>query len=167
MLGVLVLGVLPGIGAGVALDLLLLIRGASRPRVAVLGKTSGHVYQDISLHPEGATVPGLLVFRFEAPLIFTNAGYFVEEVQRLVAEQESQSVLVDAEGINGLDSTAAERLLELHRDLHRRGIELSFARVRDPIREVMRASGVLEAVGSDRVYGSITSGIKAHKKTEH
>ena len=166
MFGVLVLGVLPGIGAGVALDLLLLIRGASRPRVAVLGKTAGHVYQDVSLHPEGKTVPGLLVFRFEAPLIFTNAGYFVEEVERLVVEEESKAVLIDAEGINGLDSTAAERLLELHGDLERRGIELSFARVRDPIREVMQASGVLEAIGTDRIYGSITSGIKAHKKAE-
>jgi len=164
MLGVLVLGVLPGIGAGVALDLLLLIRGASRPRIAVLGKTAGHVYQDVSLHPEGTTVPGLLVFRFEAPLIFTNAGYFVEEVARLVAEQESKAVLIDAEGINGLDSTAAERLLELHDDLERRGVEMSFARVRDPVREVMHSSGVLQAVGNERIYGSITSGIKAYKK---
>ncbi len=164
MFGVLLLGVLPGIGAGVALDLLLLIRGASRPRVAVLGKTAGHVYQDVSLHPEGVTVPGLLVFRFEAPLIFTNAGYFVEEVERLVVEEKSEVVLVDAEGINGLDSTAAERLLELHRGLERRGIGLSFARVRDPILEVMRTSGVLQVLGDDHVFGSITSGIKAYKK---
>jgi len=164
MFGVLVLGVLPGIGAGVALDILLLIRGASRPRVAVLGKTAGHVYQDVSLHPEGETVPGLLVFRFEAPLIFTNAGYFVEEVERLVVERKSKAVLVDAEGINGLDSTAAERLLDLHRHLEHRGIELSFARVRDPVREVMHSSGVLSAVGSDHLYGSITSGIKAYKR---
>jgi MFS superfamily sulfate permease-like transporter len=164
MFGVLVLGVLPGIGAGVALDILLLIRGASRPRVAVLGKTAGHVYQDVSLHPEGETVPGLLVFRFEAPLIFTNAGYFVEEVERLVVERESKAVLVDAEGINGLDSTAAERLFDLHRHLEHRGIELSFARVRDPVREVMHSSGVLQAVGSDHLYGSITSGIKAYKR---
>lgn len=163
MLGVLVLGVLPGIGAGVALDLLLLIRGASRPRVAVLGKTAGHVYQDISLHPEGNTIPGLLVFRFEAPLIFTNAGYFVQEIERLAAEHDSRAVLVDAEGINGLDSTAAERLLELHGDLKHRGIELSFARVRDPIRQVMRTSGVLDAVGEEHIYGSITRGIKAYK----
>jgi sulfate permease, SulP family len=165
MLGVLILGVLPGIGAGVALDILLLIRGASRPRVAVLGKTAGHVYQDVSLHPEGATVPGLLVFRFEAPLIFTNAGYFVQEIERLVGEQGSKVVLVDAEGINGLDSTAAERLLELHGDLERREIALRFARVRDPIREVMRSSGVLDAVGEDNLFGSITAGIKAYKRS--
>jgi len=79
-------------------------------------------------------------------------------------ERESKAVLVDAEGINGLDSTAAERLFDLHRHLEHRGIELSFARVRDPVREVMHSSGVLQAVGSDHLYGSITSGIKAYKR---
>jgi SulP family sulfate permease len=166
MLGVLVLGVLPGIGAGIALDLLLLIRSASRPRVAVLGKTAGHVYQDLSLHPEGTIVPGLLVFRFEAPLIFTNAGYFVDEVERLVDEHRSVAVLVDAEGINSLDSTAAGRILELNGDLERRGVVLSFARVRDPIREIMGASGILDVIGEDRIHGSITSGIKAFKRSQ-
>lgn len=166
MFGVLLLGVLPGIGAGIALDLLLLIRSASRPRTAVLGKTAGHVYQDQSLHPEGKTVPGLVVFRFEAPLIFTNAAFFVDEVQRLTARPDVKSVLIDAEGINDLDSTAADRLLELHDDLARRGVYLCFARVRHPIKTAMRASGVWDSIGTDRIYGSITAGIKAFKKEQ-
>ncbi|NOY56037.1 MAG: SulP family inorganic anion transporter [Actinobacteria bacterium] len=164
MFGVLSLGVLPGIGAGIALDLLLLIRSASRPRAVTLGKTAGHVFQDLSLHPEGTTVPGLVVFRFEAPLIFTNASFFVEEVERLASEGDIDTVLVDAEGINGLDSTAAERLLELHDELKRRQISLCFARVRDPVKDVMRASGVLDAIGEDHIYGSITAGVKAFKR---
>lgn len=165
MFGVLLLGVLPGIGAGITLDLLLLIRSASRPRAVTLGKTAGHVFQDLSLHPEGKTVPGLVVFRFEAPLIFTNAAYFVDEVERLASEGDVDTVLVDAEGINGLDSTAAERLLELHDELKRRQVSLCFARVRDPVKDVMRSSGVLDAIGEDHIYGSITAGIKAFKRT--
>ncbi len=166
MFGVLLLGVLPGIGAGIALDLLLLIRSASRPRAVALGKVAGHVYKDLSLHPEGETVPGLLVFRFEAPLIFTNAAYFVAEVERLAAEQHTTTVLVDGEGINSLDSTAAERLLELHADLARRGVALWFARLRHPIKATMRASGVYDVIGHDHIFGSITAGIKAFKKAQ-
>jgi len=87
-------------------------------------------------------------------------------VERLVVKGQSRAVLVDAEGINDLDSTAAEHLLELHGELTHRNIELGFARVRDPIREVMKASGVLDAIGLDHFHGSITQGIKAYKQAD-
>lgn len=164
MLGVLTLGVLPGIGAGVALSLILLIYSASRPAYAVIGKTASHVYQDISLHPEAKTIPGLLIFRFEGPLIFSNAAYFESELRRLVANGDVRCVLLDAEGVNHVDSTAASHLAELLGHLRRRNIGFCLARVRDPVKDFLRRAEVFDEVGEENFYGSITQAVKAYKK---
>lgn len=164
MLGVLTLGVLPGIGAGVALSLILLIYSASRPAYAVIGKTASHVFQDVSLHPEAKTIPGLLIFRFEGPLIFSNASYFDSEVRRLVASGDVRCVLLDGEGVNHIDSTAANHLAELYGHLSRRDIGLCLARVRDPVKDYLHRAGVLDMIGEENFYGSITQAVKAYKK---
>lgn len=164
MLGVLSLGVLPGIGAGVALSLILLIYSASRPAYAVIGKTASHVFQDVSLHPEAKTIPGLLIFRFEGPLIFSNASYFESELRRLVNGGDVHCVLLDAEGVNHIDSTAVSHLADLLGHLQRRGIGLCLARVRDPVKDFLRRAGVFDAIGEENFFGSITKAVKAYRK---
>ena len=86
LFGVLVLGILQGVALGVVLSLALLIRRVSRPAAAVLGRMpETDDYRDIAIHPEAEMLPGMLIYRFDAPIIFANASYFAAEVRRLIA----------------------------------------------------------------------------------
>jgi high affinity sulfate transporter 1 len=163
-IGVLVLGVLPGVGIGVVLSILALIYRASYPATSVRGRLPGSdVFRDVSRHPEAETIPGLLVFRFDAAMFFSNAGQFALSLERHIAGADGpvRAVLVDAEGVNFLDSTAAEMLAKLNADLSERDITLSFARVRHVVRETMRRAGLEEAIGTERFHDSIHEGAEA------
>ena len=167
-LGVMVIGVLPGIGLGVALSLLLLIYRATSPSSAVLGREpGGRVFHDVSRRPNLETTPGLLIFRFDSSLFFASANHFGEDLQaRLAAAVEPvRQVLIDAETINLLDTTAAEMLLELKTSLGPKGITLAFARVRDPIKDKMALAGVVDAVGDDHFYDTLLEGVEAFGNT--
>ena len=167
-LGVMVIGVLPGIGLGVTLSLLLLIYRATSPSSAVLGREpGGRVFHDVSRRPNLETTPGLLIFRFDSSLFFASANHFGEDLQaRLAAAVEPvRQVLIDAETINLLDTTAAEMLLELKTSLGPKGITLAFARVRDPIKDKMALAGVVDAVGADHFYDTLLEGVEAFGNT--
>lgn len=164
--GVLVFGVLQGIGIGVVLSIVALIYRASYPGTAVLGQVPGRegVYRDIKRYPDAKTLPGLLLFRFDSPVFFANANHFADVLQRAVgaADGPLKAVLVDAEPANLIDTTACDMLVKLHSELADKGIVLAFARVRDPVRDVMRRAGVEAAVGADRYFDRITDGVKAY-----
>ena len=163
LLGVLVLGILPGVALGVVLALVLLIRRVSRPGTAVLGRFSGtDSYRDIIAHPEAETFSGLLIFRFDAPVIFANARYFADEVRRLIAEAKSpvKAVLVAAQQINQLDSTGADQLAKLAVELEAKGIGLAFAEVKGGVRSMMHRTSLEETVGADHLYESIEAGVQ-------
>lgn len=162
-LGELFLGTLPGVLLGVALSVLVLIRRVTRPGTAVIGRMPDETYRDVKRYPEAETVPGLLIFRFDSVLFFSNADYFTEEVQEYVAlaEVPIQKVLVNAETINDLDTTGTDRLIKLNEELQRDGIQLAFAEVKDPVREMMRLSGAEEAIGADNFYSSVSAGVRA------
>ncbi len=165
LLGVLVLGILPGVALGVVLALVLLIRRVSRPGTALLGRLPGtDSYRDITAHPEAETFPGLLIFRFDAPVIFANARYFADEVLRLIAEATSpvNAVLVAAQSVNQVDSTGADRLAKLGAELEARGITLSFAEVKSAVREMMRRTCSEEKIGADHFYESIEAGVQGY-----
>ncbi len=164
LLGVLLLGILEGVALGVVLALAVLIRQVSRPATAVLGRLPGtNDYRDIAVHADAEAIPGLLIFRFDAPVIFPNASYFADEVLRLVAEAAApvSEVLVPAQQINRLDSTGANRLAKLQAGLEAKGIALSFAEVKNALRESMRRAGLEEAIGPNRIYESIEDGVQA------
>jgi high affinity sulfate transporter 1 len=164
LLGVLVLGILQGVALGVVLSLAVLIRRVSRPAAAVLGRMPGtNAYRDITIHPEAETLPGMLIYRFDAPVIFPNAGYFVDEVRRLIAEAVTpvREVLLSANQINQLDSTGADQLAKLHAELATKGIAFSVAEAKAALREMMRRTGFEEKVGTDRSYESIQDGVQA------
>jgi high affinity sulfate transporter 1 len=161
LLGVLLLGILNGVALGVILSLAVLIRRVSHPGTAVLGRLPGtDKYRDIAIHREAETVPGLLVFRFDAPIIFPNVGYFAGEVRRLINEaaEPVREVLIEAQQINLMDSTGAIQLAKLQAELGAKGINFCFAEVKNALRETMRRTGLEDKIG---VYESIQDGVQA------
>lgn len=164
LLGVLLLGILEGVTLGVVLALAVLIRKVSRPATAVLGRMPGtETYRDIAVHARAEAIPGLLIFRFDAPVIFPNAGYFADEVRRLVGEAATpvREVLVPAQQINQLDSTGADRLGKLDTELAAKGIVLAFAEVKNLVREKMQQTGLEAKIGADQFHRSIDEGVRA------
>jgi len=162
--------VLPGVGVGVALSLVVLIYHASHPTTAQLGKAPGEdVYRNILRRPEARTIPGLVIFRLDGNLIFANAAHCAGEIRRSIASAASpvRAVLMDAEPINFVDTTAGDMLIKLHAELASRNIGFGLSRVRDPVRELLRRQGVEEALGAENFYDSITEGVDAfHQRYE-
>ncbi len=146
-----VLGVLPGIGVAVGLSILNVFRRAWWPYQAVLGRTPGVPgYHDVTRYPQARQMPGLVVFRFDAPLFFANARTFADQVERLAAtEPRPRWIIIAAEPITDIDTTAADMLEELVTDLAAHGTELVFAELKDPVRlklERYGLSGVMDKV---------------------
>ena len=169
LFGVLVLGILQGVAVGVVLSLAVLIRRVSRPSASVLGQLPGtDSYRDITIHAAAETLPGMLIYRFDAPIIFPNASYFVSEVRRLIAEATVpvREVLVAAQQINQLDSTGAEQLARLRAELEGKEIRLSIAEMKSGLQEAMRRTGLEEQIGSDHCYESIEDGVQAFRERQ-
>jgi high affinity sulfate transporter 1 len=166
-IGELLLGTLPGLALGVVTSLLVIIRRVTRPGTAVIGRMPDkETYRNVTLYPEAETVPGLLIFRFDSALFFSNAEYLQNEVLGDVAaaEEPVQRVLVAGETLNDIDTTGTDQLIKLHGDLGRDGIELTFAEVRDPVRDMIRRAGAEEAIGAENFYGSVDEGVRAFIK---
>ncbi len=130
-----VLGVLPGIGVAVGLSILNVFRRAWWPYQALLGRTPGVPgYYDTSQHPTARSMPGLVIFRFDAPLFFANARTFAEQVERIAnTEPRPNWILIAAEPISDIDTTAADMIEELIGDLEARSIRLVFAELKEPV----------------------------------
>jgi high affinity sulfate transporter 1 len=161
-LGVMSIGVLPGMGAGIALSILLLIYRASSPTCAVLGREGeANSFHDIRRYPGLTTIPGLLIFRFDSNLFFANASHFYNLLQSFIEQAATpvSRVLIDAEGINVIDTTGTEMLLELQKDLSRKGISLTFARVHDTVKDRMKTTGVVELIGRDHFFETLEEGV--------
>jgi high affinity sulfate transporter 1 len=162
--GELVLGVLPGIAAGVGVSLLLLIYRTSHPQGAELGKLPGEeAYRDIRLHPEATTFPGLLIWNPGGDLFFAGVGQFERALKAAVAQSRPpvRQVLIDASSIALIDSSASDVLLRLVRQLQGQGIAIAFARMRDPVRATLAQAGLVEAVGAGAFYDRLTQGVLA------
>jgi high affinity sulfate transporter 1 len=132
-LGVLLLGVLHGVLLAVILSLLWLLAIGSRPHDAVLGRVPGMKgYHDITDYPEATTVPGLVLYRFDANLVFFNVDYFRERVRSIIATSATpvEWFVVDASAVNVIDITAVHKFDELRKELEARGIQLGTARVK-------------------------------------
>ena len=163
LFGVLVLGILNGVALGVVLSLAVLIHRVSRPGTAILGRLPGtNTYRDITVHADAETIPGLLIFRFDAPIIFCNGGFFADQVRRLIAEAVTpvREVLVPAQQINQLDSTGADQLAKLQAELIAQGIRLCFAEVKSGLWEMIRRTGLEDKIGADNFHDSIEEGVQ-------
>jgi MFS superfamily sulfate permease-like transporter len=167
--GELTLGVLQGIALGVVLSLLWLIYRTSHPHGAVLGQVPGtEAYRNVERHPEALTFPGLLIWRPGGDLFFARIGHLGDGLKAALAASRppAKHVLLDAESVNLIDSTACDVLLNLIRALQSQGITFAFARVRDHVRERMQLGGVEAAVGSTSFHERVTDGVRARQQQE-
>jgi high affinity sulfate transporter 1 len=164
-LGVALLGVLPGIFAAIVLSLADFVRRAWRPHDAVLGREDAlKGYHDIDRHPAARQVPGLLLYRFDAPLFFANARYFRRRVRRLVAEAAHpvRWVVVAAEPITDVDTSAADTLAELLEELRKDQVVLAFAEMKGPVKDRLGRYGLLDATGPDRFFPTVGTAVDAY-----
>ena len=167
--GELTLGVPQGIGLGVVLALVMLIYRTTHPHGAVLGQLPGtEAYRDIRHHPEALTFPGLLIWRPGGDLFFASIGHLGDGLRAALAESRppAKHVLLDADSVNFIDTTACDALLNTIRETQSRGITVAFARVRDPVRERMRLGGIEAVVGSTSFYERVTDGVRAWQRHE-
>lgn len=166
MAAVLTVGVLDGVLVAVGLSVLDLLRRLARPHDAVLGYVPGVAgMHDVDDYPDAEPVPGLLVYRYDAPLCFANAENFRRRaLAALDAEPEPPRwFLLNAEANVEIDSTAAETLEALHAELGRRGIVLALARVKQDLRDDLRRAGLLELVGEERIFATLPTAVAAFR----
>lgn len=162
-LSVALVGVIAGIGVAVVLSLLDFLRRAWRPHDAVLGRAPGvKGYHDVRRYPEARQVPGLVLFRWDAPLFFANAALFRERVRAVVREADPPArwVVVAAEPVTDVDTTAAEMIEELDEELLLLGVELAFAEMKDPVRDRLRSYGLSERIGRDFFFPTMGVAVK-------
>ena len=163
--GVALLGVLVGIFVAILLSLGDFVRRAWRPHDAVLGREDDlKGYHDIDRHPTARRIPGLLLYRFDAPLFFANAGYFRRCVRRLVDDASTpvRWVVVAAEPITDIDTTAADTLRDLLEELRAEGITLAFAELKGPVKDRLRRYGLFDAVGDDRFFPTVGTAVDGY-----
>ncbi len=165
--GVMVMGVVEGIFLSVAIALGAFVWKAWRPYDTVLGRiaeTKG--YHDISRHPEARTVPGLILFRWDAPLFFANQELFRQRVLQLTrANPDAPAVrwlVVAAEPITDIDITAADMLEELDRHLSRQGVTLGFAELKGPAKDRLRRNGLYAKWGEQRFFPTLGKAVDAY-----
>jgi SulP family sulfate permease len=156
-LGVLGAGVVPGILIGVVLSLFGLISRISNPPDAVLREVPGHGFHDVGDTPGGQTIPGLLAYRFYAPLLFSNAAHFAGRARQLILDSKTPVVwfLLDAQAITDIDVTAADTLHILHQELKQQGIALKIAHANPPFRAILERTGLARELGEDSFFPSV------------
>ncbi len=167
--GVLTVGVLAGILVAVVLSLITILYRISRPHDALLvdvDAAGGAVYRGGADKETAFTEPGLIVYRFDAPLVFANAAYFSERLEALIAHAgaELKCVILDAEAISDFDSTAAEALETLDTDLEQRGVELWIARANGPLRQLLQSTGLTARIGAENIYASVRAAVVAYQE---
>lgn len=165
--GVLIFGILQGILVAVMLSLINVIYHISRPHDALLDgldADGGIVYRGIGGKETVLTEPGLIVYRFDSPLVFANAAFFTGRLEALIVDAGTglKCVVLDAEAISDFDSTAAEALENLNADLERLGVELWIARANGPLRELLQVTGLTDRLGRETLYPSVRAAVAAY-----
>ena len=163
--GVALLGVLPGIAIAVALSILNVFRRAWWPHATVLGRVEGVAgYHDIHSYPGAEHLPGLVIYRFDGPLFFANATTFRDEIRRLAkAEPKPTWILIAAEPVTDVDTTASDVLQDLDEELNSRGISLVFAELKDPVRHKIERYGLTRTINPRHFFPTLTAAIHAFR----
>jgi high affinity sulfate transporter 1 len=165
-LGVTLLGVLPGIAIAVALSVANVFRRAWWPYQTTLGRVPGVAgYHDVRSYPDAERLPGCVIFRFDAPLIFANSRTFRERVRQLAGSAPTPAwIIVAAEPITDVDTTAADMLEDLDAALNGRGISLVFAEVKDPVREKIDRYGLTGTIDPAHFFPTLDAAIAAFRQ---
>ena len=165
--GVVVLGAIPGIGLAIVAAVIEFLWEGWRPHSAVLGRVDGiKGYHDVARYPEARIVPGLVLFRWDAPLFFANAEQFRSRAMDALAASPTpgRRLVVGAEPITSVDVTAADMLDELDDALHAAGIELCFAEMKDPVKDKLKRFGLFGRLGDERFFATIGEAVSSYVK---
>ncbi len=160
--GVAVLGAIPGIGLAVVAAIIEFLWDGWRPHFAVMGRVDGiRGYHDIKRYPLARRVPGLVLFRWDAPLFFANAELFRERVLQAVADSPTpvRRIIVSAEPVTSVDVTSADVLAEMEQTLRESGIELHFAEMKDPVKDKLRRFELMEHFGPDVFHPTLGAAV--------
>ncbi len=163
-LGVVLLGVLPGIALAVGLSILLVFRRVWSPYRTLLGDVPGVPgFHDVSMYDNAIQMPGLIIYRFDAPLIFANASTFREEVRDLAhADPKPHWIVIAAEPMIGIDTTAADMLEALDDELEAQGIQLMFAELKDVVRRDIKSYRTDWLTHDDRFFPTVGAAARAY-----
>ena len=160
--GVILLGVLQGIVVAVVLAILLFFRRNWWPHGAVLGRVDEvEGWHDVGAYPAAEQLPGVVVYRWEAPLFFANAGSFREEIRRLAREHKPRWIVLQCEAITDVDVSAGEMLEQLDDELNAEGIHLAFAELRTRLQELTLRYGLMETLDRDHFYPTLEAALRA------
>jgi SulP family sulfate permease len=164
LLGVVLIEILPGVAIGVALSFILLIHVIDHPHIAALGRSSdGSRFVDLEDDPGATPIPGVLIQRFEAELIFANADLFQDDVLARVhaADPRPDTVVLDFEAVGHVDVTGAEALRSVHDTLAALGIRVIIARAKSNVRSALRRYGIADVPGEDNFAPTVERALEA------
>jgi high affinity sulfate transporter 1 len=154
--GVIFLGVLQGIVVAIVLAVLLFFKRNWWPHGAVLGEVPAvGGWHSIAEHPDAREVPGIVVFRWEAPLFFANAGQFRDQVRTLWRERRPGWIVLQCEAVTDVDVTAAEVLRDLDEELNAKGVHLAFVELRERLQDLIRRYGLHTTLDEEHFYPSL------------
>jgi high affinity sulfate transporter 1 len=165
--GVAIFGAIPGIGLAVVIAVIEFLWDGWRPHSAVLGRADGvKGYHDITRYPDARQIPGLILFRWDAPLFFANAELFKERVLDAAAKAVAPVhwLVVAAEPVTSVDVTAADALGELDLTLQQAGIELCFAELKDPVKDKLKRFGLFAQIGEGAFFPTIGAAVSSYLK---
>jgi MFS superfamily sulfate permease-like transporter len=163
--GVALFGVVPGIGVAVILAVIEFLWDGWRPHHAILGRVDGiRGYHDTERYPQARRVPGLVLFRWDAPLFFANAELFRQTVLQAIAESPTpvRRIVITAEPVTSIDVTSADMLDLLERDLKQSSVELRFAEMKDPVKDKLKRFELFDRFGAEDFYPTIGSAVDAY-----
>jgi high affinity sulfate transporter 1 len=167
--GVAVFGAIPGIGIAVAIAVIEFLWDGWRPHSAVLGRVDQvKGYHDVARYPEARRIPGLVLFRWDAPLFFANAEQFHDRVLAAVAESPTavRRVVVAAEPVTSVDVTAADMVAELDDALQAMDIELCFAEMKDPVKDKLKRFGLFTRLGAEAFHATLGEAVNRYVETQ-
>ncbi|HYQ66986.1 SulP family inorganic anion transporter [Actinophytocola sp.] len=162
--GVLLLDVLDGVLVAIGLSILDLLRRIARPHDGILGQVPGVAgMHDIDDYPEATTIPGLVVYRYDAPLCFANAENFRHRALTAVDDSPTpvEWFLLNAEANIEVDITAVDALEDLRADLAKRGVVFAMARLKQDLRDLLTPTGFLDRVGEDHIFPTLPTAVRA------
>lgn len=166
--GVLVFGAIPGIGLAIVIAVIEFLWDGWRPHYAVLGRVDGlKGYHDLQRYPDARRIPGLVLFRWDAPLFFANAEFFQRAVIDAAESSPSEVnwLVVTAEPVTSVDVTAADMLEELDERLAQRGIKLCFAEMKDPVKDKLKRFGLYARFGDEYFFPTIGRAVSLYIDT--
>ncbi|MCE5217586.1 SulP family inorganic anion transporter [bacterium] len=168
-LGVITVGMAPGVLVAAILSLIGLLARASRPSDAILGTLPGlrgHV--DVAEFPQAVTIPGVLAYRFDASVVYFNAPYFSSRVRQVISSSHDlEWFVLDAEAMALIDTTGSDALEEVRRSLVAAGKTMALARARGKFLEMLVRTGFVDRLGKDYVFGTVEEAEKAFLRIDH